>query len=111
MNEIYMYIAHKATTLCHLASRRATYGPYKPQLDGPFRRAKNGPSQMRRPVRSPPKQTDRRTYRRRNRNRNNTGNEKNKLKEKQRKRKQFMFIFRVDRCLYLIWIYIKYILF
>jgi len=33
-----------------LAARRATYGPYRPQLDGPFRRAKNGPSQMRRPV-------------------------------------------------------------
>src|SRR6218665_2035655 len=33
-----------------LAARRATYGPYRPQLDGPFRRAKEGPSQMRRPV-------------------------------------------------------------
>src|SRR6218665_984863 len=33
-----------------LASRRVTYGPYRPQLEGPFRRAKNGPSQMRRPI-------------------------------------------------------------
>src|SRR6218665_1700939 len=39
-----------ATPVCRLASRRATYGPYRPHLDGPFRRAKNGPSQMRRPA-------------------------------------------------------------
>src|SRR6218665_102976 len=39
----------RATPVCRLASRRATYGPYRPQLDGPFRRAKNGPSQTRRP--------------------------------------------------------------
>jgi len=33
--------------VCCLAARRATYGPYRPTLDGPFRRTKNGPSQMR----------------------------------------------------------------
>src|SRR6218665_587155 len=43
-----------ATPACCLAARRATYGPYRPQLDGLFRRAKNGPSQMRRPERSAP---------------------------------------------------------
>src|SRR6218665_2610319 len=32
-----------------LTARRATFGPYIPLLDGPVRRAKNGPSQMRRP--------------------------------------------------------------
>jgi len=32
-----------------LAARRATYCPYRPLLDGPFRQAKNGSSQMRRP--------------------------------------------------------------
>jgi len=37
------------TPVCRLSSRRATYGPYRPQLDGPFKRAKNGPSQMRKP--------------------------------------------------------------
>jgi len=35
--------------VCCLAARRATYGPYRLLLDGKFRRAKNGPSQMRRP--------------------------------------------------------------
>jgi len=33
-----------------LAARWATYSPYKPQLGGQFRRAKNDMSQMRRPV-------------------------------------------------------------
>jgi len=33
-----------------LAARQATFDPYKPRLGGPFRRAKNGPSQMRSPV-------------------------------------------------------------
>src|SRR6218665_264249 len=28
---------------------RATYDPYRPPLDGPFRRVRNGPFQMRRP--------------------------------------------------------------
>src|SRR6218665_413786 len=37
------------TPVCCLAARRATYGPYRPPLDEPFRRAKYGPSQMRRP--------------------------------------------------------------
>jgi len=36
--------------VCCLAARRATYGPYRLLLDGPFRPAKNGPSQMRRPA-------------------------------------------------------------
>ena len=35
-----------ATPVCCLAARRATYGQYKLSLDGPFRRANNGPSQM-----------------------------------------------------------------
>jgi len=35
--------------ICCLAARRATFGPYRPPLDGSFRRAKNDPSQMRRP--------------------------------------------------------------
>src|SRR6218665_2060978 len=35
--------------VCCLAARWATYGPYIHPLDGPFRQAKNGPSQMRRP--------------------------------------------------------------
>src|SRR6218665_1050522 len=41
----------KVTSVYCLAARRATYGPYRPLLDGPFtcRRAKIGPSQMRRP--------------------------------------------------------------
>src|SRR6218665_2495857 len=39
-----------ATPVCCLAARRATYGQCRSLLDGPFRRAKNGPSQMRRPV-------------------------------------------------------------
>src|SRR6218665_21749 len=33
-----------------LASSWAIYGPYRSQLDWPFRRAINGPLQMRRPV-------------------------------------------------------------
>ena len=45
-----IYRSSRATPVCCLAARRATYGPYRPQLDRPFRRAKNGPSQMRRPV-------------------------------------------------------------
>ena len=40
----------RPTPVCCLAASRATYGPYRPPLDGPFRRAKNGPTQMRRPV-------------------------------------------------------------
>src|SRR6218665_2535576 len=42
--------AQRDDTCLLLADRRATYGPYRPPLDGPFRRAKNGPSQMRRPA-------------------------------------------------------------
>jgi len=33
-----------------LAARQATYDSYSPPLEGPFRRAKNGLSQMRRPA-------------------------------------------------------------
>jgi len=33
-----------------LAARRVTYGPYRPPHDGPYRRAKNDPAQMRRPA-------------------------------------------------------------
>ena len=45
-----IYRLSGTTPVCCLAARRATtYGPYRPPLDGPFRRAKNGPSQMRRP--------------------------------------------------------------
>ena len=36
----------RVTSVYCLAARRATYGPYRPLLDGPFRWAKNGPSQM-----------------------------------------------------------------
>ena len=43
----------EAMPVCCLVARRATYGPYRHPLDGPFRRAKNGPSQMRRPACSP----------------------------------------------------------
>ena len=39
----------RATPVWCLTATRATYGPYRPPLDGPLRRAKNGPSQMRRP--------------------------------------------------------------
>ena len=42
-------VAAKRDDTC-LASRRATYGPYRPPLDKPFRWAKNGLSQMRRPA-------------------------------------------------------------
>src|SRR6218665_3921984 len=38
-----------AKLVCCFAARRATYDPYRTQLDGPFRRAKSGPSQIRRP--------------------------------------------------------------
>src|SRR6218665_1494613 len=37
-----------------LAVRRATCGPYRPPIDGPFRRAENGPPQMRKPAPTPP---------------------------------------------------------
>src|SRR6218665_1644491 len=36
--------------VCCLAARQTTYCPYRPTLDGPFRRARNGPSQMRKPA-------------------------------------------------------------
>src|SRR6218665_2416538 len=42
--------ANQGAPVCYLAARRATYGPHRLQLDGPFRRAKHGPSQMRKPV-------------------------------------------------------------
>jgi len=40
----------RPTPVCCLAASRATYGPYRLPLDGPFRHVKNGPSQMRRPA-------------------------------------------------------------
>src|SRR6218665_1961194 len=47
-------VAEKKGDTCLLfGGYAATYGPYKPQLDGPFRQAKNSPSQMRRPASSP----------------------------------------------------------
>ena len=45
-----MYRKSGAMPVYFLEARRATYGPYAPRLDGPFRQAKSGPSQMRRPV-------------------------------------------------------------
>src|SRR6218665_407104 len=41
--------AQGATPVCYLADRRVICRPYRPPLDGPFRRAKNGPPQTRRP--------------------------------------------------------------
>jgi len=38
--------ASGATPVCYLAARWATYGSYRFQPDGPFRRAKTGRSQM-----------------------------------------------------------------
>src|SRR6218665_2161590 len=44
-------VSIRVIPVCYLAAtraRRATYGPFTPLLDEPFRRANNGPSQMRR---------------------------------------------------------------
>ena len=41
-----MFRKSGATPISCLAAGRVTYGPYRPPLDGPFRLAKNGPSQM-----------------------------------------------------------------
>jgi len=42
-------ITDRGVLVCCLAAKRATFGPYRPLIDGPLRRAKNGPIQMRRP--------------------------------------------------------------
>ena len=46
-----MWQESRVMPVCCFAARWATFGPYRPLLDGPLRRAKNGPSQMRRPGR------------------------------------------------------------
>src|SRR6218665_1729376 len=44
-----MWRPSRATPVCCLAPMRATYTPYKPPLDGPFRRVKTYQSQMGKP--------------------------------------------------------------
>src|SRR6218665_3086372 len=43
--------------VCCFTARRATFCPYRLGLGGPFRRAKNGPSQMRSPGSTPSNRT------------------------------------------------------